>query len=377
MKHVAYFSSVLVGLVFIFSGFVKGVDPLGTAFRIEDYLIAFGFDWLTPAALFLSVALCTFEFALGIFLVLRVYPVWSSWALLLLMSFFTILTLNDAINKPVADCGCFGDAIKLTHLQTFLKNVVLMFPTIIIFIHRKKIAPWFGRQAQLAAMLSVPLIFAAFSVYNYRNLPTIDFLQWKVGQQMMPPREFPVEFYLTYQNVVTGEVKEFLSPHFPFDDPDWLREWNFVSQRVVDPNPPPPHGLAIFDRYLNNFTEHFIANPEFQFLLIVWDAETADFEALKAMNSFFKQTEAEGHSFVAITASSADVDFLQQKVSPYYELYIADDVELKMMVRSNPGLILMKDGVVLEKWSHHRFPDYEEVAAKFLRTDAEAALPVN
>lgn len=372
MKRVAYFFSVFVGLVFIFSGFVKGVDPLGTAFRIEDYLAAFGFDWLQPAALFLSVALCVFELSLGIFLVLRVYPVMSSWALLLIMSFFTILTLNDAINKPVADCGCFGDAIKLTHLQTFLKNVVLMVPTIIIFIYRRKSTPWFGKQGQLAVMLSIPLVFAAFSVYNYRNLPMIDFLQWKVGQQMMPPRELPVEFYLTYRNIITGEVKEFLSPHFPFDDPDWLNEWHFVSQRVVDPNPPPPHGLAIFDGYLNNLTEHFIANPEYQFLLVVWDAETANVEALKEMNSFFQQTETDGHSFIAIAASPTDLDLLQQKVSPFYEIYIADDVELKMMVRSNPGLILMKDGIVIEKWSHHRFPEYEEVAAKFLNPDVNA-----
>ena len=126
MKLIANISRILVGIVFVFSGFVKGVDPLGTAYRLEDYFIAFNWTFFIPLALFFSILLCTIEFVTGIMMLLNLKMKISSWVLLLMMVFFTLLTLNDAINNPVPDCGCFGDAIKLTNWQTFYKNLVLL-----------------------------------------------------------------------------------------------------------------------------------------------------------------------------------------------------------------------------------------------------------
>ena len=138
MKILANTFRILTAIVFLFSGFVKGVDPLGFAYKIEDYFVAYHVDWAMPLALAISVIMCTLEFTVGAMLLLNFRMKFTSWVLLLMMIYFTGLTLIDAINNPVPDCGCFGDAIKLTNWQTFYKNVVLIIFAIVIFAYRKK-----------------------------------------------------------------------------------------------------------------------------------------------------------------------------------------------------------------------------------------------
>lgn len=361
MKTVRTISRIFVGAVFIFSGFVKGVDPLGTAFKIDDYLLFYGMDWLLPLSLALSIFLSTVEFALGILLVLNVKPAKTTWLLLLMMTFFTLLTLYDAIYEPVSDCGCFGDAIKLTNWETFYKNVVLMVPTLILFIQRNRMKSVFRPAGEWALMAGVPLLFVWFSLVNYKNLPMIDFLAWKVGSDMSPERSEPMQFYLTYRNKETGEVKEYLSPNYPFNDPEWLAQWEFVSQRLVDPNPAPPHNLQILDKEFSDVTANYLENPGYQFILVIWDAANIRSEPLQYMNDFFLQAEADGHSFIAIAPTLEDGEKLTAQLGLHYEFCFADDVELKIMIRSNPGLLLLHDGVVLGKWSYKNFPDYDRV----------------
>jgi len=361
MKTVIIISQVFVGAVFIFSGFVKGVDPIGTAFRIEDYLLYYGMAWLIPLSLALSIFLSTVEFALGILLILNIKPAKTTWLLLLMMVFFTLLTLYDAIYEPVSDCGCFGDAIILTNWQTFFKNVVLMVPTLILFIHRNRVKSPIRPAGEWALIVGLPLLFAWFSVVNYRNLPMIDFLEWKVGSDISPERHLPVQFYLTYRNKATGEQKEYLSPNFPFNDPEWLAQWEFVSQRLVDPNPAPPHNLQILDQQHSDVTANYLENPDYQFILVIWDAQNIRTKPLQLMNDFYLQAEADGHSFIAVAPTLDEGKRLAAQLGLRYEFFFADDVELKVMVRSNPGLLLLHNGVVLGKWSHKNFPDYNEL----------------
>lgn len=356
---------ILVGLVFIFSGFVKGVDPLGTAFKIEDYLLFYHLDWFLPLSLALSIFLSTLEFALGVLLILNIKPLIITWSLFLMMSFFTVLTFYDAIYEPVKDCGCFGDALILTNWQTFYKNVVLMIPTVILFIHRKKLKSPFTPAGEWALLLGVPVIFAWFSVINYRNLPWMDFLAWKTGNDMVPERTQPLQFTLTYRNKATGEEKQYISPNYPYDDPEWLAQWEFVSQCVVDPNPPPPHNLQILDSQFIDVTANFLENPGYQFILVIWNSKKVNTVALKKMNDFYHKAEHDGHSFIAIAPTIEEGNILAGENSLKYEFYFADDIELKIMVRSNPGLVLLKDGVVKGKWSHKNFPEYEEVKRIF------------
>lgn len=369
MNTIRTISRFLVGGVFIFSGFVKGVDPLGTAFKIEDYLMVYGMDWLLPFSLAFSVFLCAIEFSLGVLLILKVKPVKTTWLLLLMMSFFTLLTLYDAIYEPVSDCGCFGDAIVLSNWETFYKNVVLMIPTLLLFIQRRKINTPFSRIGDWALVMGVPLIFIWFTMINYWNLPMIDFRAWKTGNKMTVDRTQPVQYYLTYRNIETGEERQYLSPDYPYDDPEWLEQWEFVSQCVVDPNPAPEHNLQILDQDFSDVTGHFLENPAYQFILVIWDAEKVKEGPLEKMNEFFYKAEADGHSFIAIAPTIEDGLRLADELGLDYEFYFADDIELKIMIRSNPGLILMKDGLVLAKWSHRNFPDYESFAEKFPGND--------
>jgi len=359
-------SRLLVGCVFVFSGFVKGIDPLGTAYRIEDYFIAFGTQWAIPSALYLSVFLCTIEFSVGILLLLNVRIKEVAWLLLLMMLFFTCTTFYDALYNPVPDCGCFGDAIKLTNWQTFLKNIILMIFVLTVFLNRKKIKPYFRINSEILIIFLTIITFDAFSMYNYRHLPVIDFMSWKVGNKMFNEHPLPVKCYLTYRNKETGETKEYLSPDFPYNDTAWVAKWEFVSQRIEDPNSLKGTDLQITDSSGNDVTSEFIRNPGYQFILVAYDLEKTHLKAFTRMNDFYGLAEKDGHSLIALY-SIGNVKSFINKTKAAYAFYSADDVILKTMVRANPGLLLLKNGVVLAKWHYHDFPDYNQVKKKYLK----------
>jgi uncharacterized membrane protein YphA (DoxX/SURF4 family) len=366
MKLLANICRILVALVFIFSGFVKGVDPLGTAYRIEDYFIAFGTDWANPLSLFLSVFLCALEFTLGFSLLFNFRLKYLAWPLLLMMAFFTVLTLNDAIFNPVPDCGCFGDALKLTNWETFYKNVVLIILVVFIFIYRNKYRSMFLPRIDHMAIAVIFGGFILFSVYQVGHLPWIDFLGWKKGTDLVPDNPGQSKVYLTYRNKTSGEKKEYLSPDYPWNDSTWLADWEFESQRVDDSGVIKGHTLKIFDAEGNDFTQTFINNPGYQFLVVSYDLGSASEKGFKKINRLSKDISGNGHSLVVLTGSIEDeILSFRQGMDPGLEFYNADDVELKMMIRSNPGLILLKDGVVMEKWHWRDLPDYEELKEEF------------
>lgn len=366
MKLTANISRILVGLVFIFSGFVKGVDPLGTAYRIEDYFIAFGTEWAAPLALFLSIFLCAVEFTLGVTLLLNLRVKLVAWPLLLMMVFFTGLTLNDAIYNPVPDCGCFGDAIKLTNWETFYKNVVLMVLVAIIFIYRKKYNAWLMPIPGNLAVLVILGGFTLFSVCQYRHLPMIDFLSWKVGNDMVPDNPGTAKVYLIYQNKNTGEQKEYLSPNYPWNDSVWMQEWVFVNQRIDDSGVIKGHTLKIYDAEGNDLTDIYINNPGYQFIVAAYDLSDGSRKGLERISELYSEVAASGHSFIVLTGSLEDeIAAAREGLSPELEFYHADDVELKMMVRANPGLVLLKDGVVMGKWHWRDVPDLARLRKAF------------
>lgn len=366
MKLLANICRLLVALVFLFSGFVKGVDPLGTAYRIEDYFIAFGTAWAIPLSLFLSIFLCAVEFTLGASLLFNFRLKIMTWPLLLMMTFFTFLTLNDAIYNPVPDCGCFGDAIKLTNWQTFYKNVVLEALVLVIFFYRKKFNSMFLPRIDHWGIAIVFLAFSAFSVYQYRHLPWIDFLSWKKGTDLVPDNPGQSKTYLTYRNKTTGEQKEYLSPDYPWNDSTWTSQWEFVSQRVDDSGVIKGHNLKIFDEAGNDYTTMFINNPGYQFLVASYDLGAASRKGFEKVDRLYGELVKEGHSLVVLTGSlTPDIQAFKKGLHPDMEFYNADDVELKMIVRANPGIILLKDGVVMGKWHWRDLPDYAELKEEF------------
>jgi uncharacterized membrane protein YphA (DoxX/SURF4 family) len=369
MRFIRNFSRLLVGLVFIFSGFVKGVDPLGTAYRIEDYFIAYQIEWAIPLALFLSVFLCTLEFVLGISLLLNAAVKRTSWLLFPLMIFFTLLTLVDAIWEPVPDCGCFGDAIKLTNWQTFYKNIVLIIFVTIIFLGRKKFRPpqvlGYGFLVNLVFVVG----FVWFSNYNIDHLPVVDFREWKVGNDMAPEGGGEAKIYLTYKNINTGEETEFISGELPWQDSVWMANWEFVDQRIDDSEVIKAHELIIESESGDYLTEHFIQNPDYQFILVSWDVVKSDKDGFEIARGLYASADSDAYSFIVITSSLPEVVsvFRDEMLLPHdMEFFYGDDIVLKTMIRANPGLILMKDGVVLGKWHYNDFPEYEEIKAEYM-----------
>lgn len=360
MKWIANFSRIFTGIVFVFSGFVKGVDPLGFAYKLEDYFIAFNWEFFIPFALFFSILLCTIEFSIGAMLLFNLRMKLVSWVLLAMMLFFTLLTLNDAIYSPVPDCGCFGDFIKLTNWQTFYKNLVLLPLAIVVFVYRKKFNPFTagGKQWILAGIFMV--LFAGFSYYCYSHLPVLDFTEWKAGNKLYPENPKPVKFFLTYKNKKSGETKEYLSPNYPFSDSVWMAEWEFTAQRVEDPNDYFGKSLIISDTTGNNVTESIIRNPEYQLIVNSYDLDKADLRAFILLNEFAAKAYADNISTAVLVSSQpSDIARYINENKLQLDFYTADDIVLKTIVRSNPGLLLMKDGVILKKWHANDIPDYD------------------
>jgi len=361
MKLIRTILRIIVGLVFVFSGFVKGVDPLGTVYRMNDYFIVFGTEWAIPFSLYLTIFLCALEFVLGISLLFNLWIRKTAWPLLVVMIYFTVLTFFDAAYNIVPDCGCFGDFLKLTNVQTFLKNLVLMAMIVPIFITRKSFRGLLSIKAESMVLLFFIFAFTGMSVYSYRHLPPVDFLAWKVGNQVNKKSTEPVKFYLTFKNNKTGETKEYLSPNYPWNDSVWMAEWKFIGQRVNDPDADDAMVLRVEDENGIDVTENIIDNPDFQFILVAYDLNETNKEAFTAILPLYKKAEADGYSFVCLTSATLpEIRKFRVENGTAFSFYTADDVVLKTMVRSNPGLILLKNGKVIGKWHYHDFPDYEE-----------------
>ena len=358
---------IIVGVVFVFSGFVKGIDPLGTVYRMDDYFLVFSLPWAIPTSLFLTILLCTVEFSLGISLLLNLLIRKTVWILLPMMIFFTILTFFDAVYNMVPDCGCFGDALKMTNVQTFLKNVVLMAMVIPIFIWRKKFQSQLSALVDAVILILIFIAFSSLSIYTYRHLPLIDFMSWRVGNRINKANELPIKFYLTYKNKKTGEEREFQGSNYPWNDSVWMSQWAFVGQRVEDPNKNKGLALRIDDMRGDDITSDIINNPNYHFILVAHDLEKTSKEAFYRILPFYKKAEADGLSFICLTnATNEEINQFSLENGTAFAYYNVDDIILKTMVRANPGLILIKNGVVLAKWHHHDIPDYNEVKEKYI-----------
>ncbi len=360
MKWIANFSRIFAGLVFIFSGFVKGVDPLGFAYKLEDYFVAFNWEFFIPLALFFSILLCTIEFSVGAMVLFNLRIKLVSWILLFMMLFFTFLTLNDAIYSPVPDCGCFGDFIKLTNWQTFYKNLVLLPLAIVVFAYRHKFKPFTSKGKQWIIAGIFMGMFAGFSFYCYSHLPVLDFTEWKTGNKLYPDNPKPVKYFLIYKNKKSGETKEYLSPNYPYNDSIWMSEWEFDSQRVEDPNEYYGKSLIISDTTGNTVTESIIRNPEYQLIINSYDLDKADRKAFVKLNEFVAKANADNiPTAVLVSSQPSDIARFINENKLQLDFYTADDIVLKTIVRSNPGLLLMKDGVILKKWHANDIPDYD------------------
>lgn len=353
---------VIVGAVFLFSGFVKGVDPLGTAFKITEYMntwsfFGISFTGFTPLAPTLAIALVTLEFVVGAMLIFGSFRRLTAWVLLLMMVFFTTTTLYDAITNEVTDCGCFGDAIKLTNWQTFGKNVVLILLAVVIFItqniRRKK-----RTERDVQVLLFSTILMVIFAIYNINHEPVIDFRAWKVGNQMIDnDPSLEVQSYVTYRNTATGETDEFLSSELvnKMADPEWENNWEWESSRVVDPHEIKADGFSMLDMNMDDHAQELIGSEDYLLIATIHHLEKVDEKGVGALKRIAEYADENGVMMVVLSSAlPEEVEaFLYENGLDNLEFYFADATAIETMARSNPGFVLMKEGKVMGKW-HYR-----------------------
>ena len=346
---------ILVGALFIFSSFTKGVDPLGTKYKMLDYLAAYGMEWLNDAALVLAVVMILAEFIVGICLLTNVLPRLATLGATILMIFFTATTFFDAMYDLVPDCGCFGTAIKMSNWQTFFKNLVIDAVLIPIVVNNKSLkSKWLTLLGQWIFAIIFMGLYVGFEVYNIRHLPVIDFMDWKVGKDMSPQGYDAGKIFVTYENNETGETQEFESPNYPWNDSVWMSQWTFVSQRSEGGSN--ALGFAILDAEGEDVT-HILFDSENLYVFVapyLEEMTERDFENCIKMTEVAYNQEFE---YIWLTAASPEyVEKLNEEYLIFNDVYYGDELELKTMVRSNPGLMLIDNGVIKNKWSKIDFP---------------------
>lgn len=340
---------ILVGALFIFSSFTKGVDPLGTKYKILDYLAAYNMTWLNGMAMVLSMGLILAEFLVGICLLIKVYPRLAVLGATLLMLFFTITTLFDALYNLVPDCGCFGTAVKMSNWQTFYKNLVIDALLIPLIMNNKLLENKLSGRSNFIIASIFALLFLGFEVYNYRHLPVIDFMDWKVGKQMNVQSDDPARIYLTFKNRITGEKQEYLSSEYPWNDSVWAAQWEFVDQRVDgDVN---VLGFSALDADGDDVTD-MLLNTENLLMFTSNDLTKVSAKEWDKVKEITNYAENRGYIVVWTVANEAEyVEYLRTKYDFLNEVFYADELEIKTIVRSNPGLIWLDNGLVKDKWS--------------------------
>ena len=348
-------SRSLLGVVFIFSGAVKAIDPLGTVYKIEDYLKAFGglFTDLLPMAETAAWGLIALELLLGVSMLLNVRTQWTSWLSLLFYCVMTPLTLYIALTNPVSDCGCFGDAIVLTNWQTFWKNVVLIVLAILLVALRKSVFQlWTTWMEILIAALTV-LIAIVFMVWTTKHLPCKDFRPYKIGNHIPTLMEYPedaepdqYEFSFVYAK--EGVEQTFTLENYPKGD----STWTFVRQEsklIKKGYEPPIHDFEILNADGEDLTWDILESEEPVTLVIMYDLAKADKEQMSKVIGLLGD-EAMGY---ILTGSGTDEIISFSLEYPALSDYICtcDPVTLKTIVRANPGVIVLQNGVVIDKYN--------------------------
>lgn len=474
MKALRNFSRIFVGLIFIFSGFVKVVDPIGFAYKFEEYFAAMHLDFLSGGALTFAVLMSVAELLIGIALTFNILPKITAWAVLLFMTIFTPLTLWLAIANPVSDCGCFGDALILTNWETFFKNVIIDIFVVIIFLKRKQYQPRYLPVFQWG--LGVFFAIACFSLafYCLRNLPVIDFRPYHIGANILdgmsvpeskqhlkdsiqsvfiyekngireafditsvPTQESGWNFIEAQHNIIkkgyeppihdfnivpmyiegispkpvqqvyvnlydaefifsnsnSGDIENFSIDLLPdnswkFDGiimPDGTNiDHSFIKLTYLSPDgnfetfsidnrPSSESGYEFLDaeyeqastsilpyEYGEDITLDILEDENYTFLLIIKDVTEANTKHIERTNKIAEFCNSRAYNFLCLTGSNEEevAEFIKAN-DIKYNFFNTDKTTLKTIIRSNPGLLLLKEGTILNKWSHRNFPDPEK-----------------
>lgn len=357
----------LLGLVLLISGFVKAVDPLGTQYKIEDYLNAVGLTALasgwTPLAG--SIALSTVEFTLGLCIIFAIRQRLVSMATLVFMGIMTVISVWIAIANPVSDCGCFGDAIRLTNTQTLLKNILLLACAIVLVWKCDLIKPILPKRWQwIVPHIALPVVLG-ISAWGLYYLPIIDFRPYHVGANIkegmtIPEGEKGPTLETTFILEKDGQRKEFTLENYPDST------WTFIDSKTAEIDKgyePPIHDFSIIERVSDeDITDKVLSDKGYTFLMISPYLEQADIYCFGELDRIYEYAQEHGMAFYCLTSSNdKGIGQWRDKTGAEYPFCMTDATTLKTIIRSNPGLLLIRNGVVKQKWGHRKLPTTTEL----------------
>ncbi|MDR1006137.1 MAG: hypothetical protein LBL74_04660 [Bacteroidales bacterium] len=365
MKYIVSIFRLIFGAVFMFSGFVKAIDPYGTAFKMEEYINVFGmsglFENFPSIYIITSVIMCSIEFMIGFMMFFHLYRKAADWMAAIIMLFFTTLTLIDALTNKVSDCGCFGDFIKLTNWETFWKNIVLDVILLVILIFTTNRHNRLYRWQSLLLMLVGIVLVVGFCIRNILYEPIVDFRAWKVGNQIILPKnkQKPMVSYATYRNNETNKVEV-----FPMDelqqayesDTAFAQHWTWIASEVKNPNTISASGFAMMD--LVSQSDHaydFMMQDDTVLIVPCVDLSKPNEQSVKRV---LKYVASKGKPVAIITASGSGKwdNFITKYNIPEIPLYSTDDKAIEAMVRSSIAVVEMYDGKVISKKSWRSLP---------------------
>jgi uncharacterized membrane protein YphA (DoxX/SURF4 family) len=358
MKTLRIVSRIIIGLIFTFSGVVKAIDPMGSAYKFHDYFQAFNIGFPDRLNLLLAISLCTIEFIAGFLVLTGLRLKAGLWLVMIMLMIFTPLTFILALTNPVSDCGCFGDAIHLTNWQTFAKNIVLTVMAVILYSGRNQIKQHFRAGREWIVISCFGSVLILFSIFNLRYLPVVDLLPYKPGvkiaDKMVIPDGVPAdEYQTTFIYEKDGYKEEFNLNNYPAND----STWKFIDQKSVlikKGYQPAIHDFSITSMKGENLTQKVLSYPGYTILMISRKLEEADSKLLEQGFDLGYNCIEKGIDFYILSASGTDKS---KSYNNGLEFCSTDETTLKTIVRANPGYLFLKDGTIIGKWSWSNVPD--------------------
>ena len=358
----------LLGATFVFSGFVKAIDPIGTQYKLQDYISAVGMGGIVPdiVTLLASVALSALEFSLGVFVLFAIRRHLVSKILVVFMAVMTLITVWIALFNPVKDCGCFGEALRLTNVQTLLKNIALLAASVVVAWRPLRMYRFLSRSTQWIAINYTILFVLLLSAHCLYHLPLIDFRPYHIGMNIKKGMEIPAgapqpEFETTFILQKNGVKKEFTLDNYPDSS------WQFVDSKTVQTKEgyvPPIHDFSIQKADGDDITDSVLTAKGYIFLLVSPHLEQADDSNFGDIDLLYEYCQERKIPFYCLTASTKkDIDHWADITGAEYPFCFTDETALKTIIRSNPGLLLLKDGTIIRKWSHNDLPSSSSLNA--------------
>ena len=359
LNILSHICRIAAAVVFIFSGFVKAVDPWGTALKVNEYLSIYGLEELMPASMIFSIWLCGAELMMGLMLFFKVRTRLISIFALVSMIFFTVLTFLSATWIPVEDCGCFGDALKLTPWQTFFKNLLILPMVVVVWYRYRRHSAFAFSRRELILTATFCTIAMGVGVYSYFNLPIMDFLPYKKGaniyeminSQRHEIEEAEEEYVLVYRNRRTGKLRE-----FSIDDTEWQNDekWEWVETRVENEV---PNVEALVSEFLisdaeGDVTTEILTRKGLVYFICVTNFNRLGEKCAERLRGVIEYAEQSGGYVVCLTPEPLEeVYFHSFDGSQPIRCYNIDATVMKTMLRARNGLVVLQDGVIKDKFN--------------------------